>query len=87
MEKYIFRVIIKSQKVGDGSKKTNLHVHLNELVAGVELLTHQTLLIEVRGDDDPARFLQVSKQELSSEVIRADHELCDTSKQSNDAEL
>ena len=34
----------------------HLYVHLNELVEGVELLPDQPLLLEVRGDHDPARL-------------------------------
>ena len=34
-----------------------LHGHLDELVEGVELLTHETFLVEVGGDDDPAGLL------------------------------
>ena len=34
----------------------HLYVHLDELVEGVELLPDQPLLLEVRGDHDPARL-------------------------------
>ena len=45
------------QIYGWGVLHDSLYRHLDELIKGVELLPHQTLLIKVWADDDPAGLL------------------------------